>query len=398
MPPKAFEGGIRPIRLEMVREDTPGVPPSDPDFRLYSDTVNNYDPSGIDPGIEPQRGLGDADPKAYFTGTGSFPITVEYQMQQWYSATGDPAYDGLTRDQYNRLQATHTVVRRMEQGDLDVDNTVNGSNSKDTRQYIVGLGGRIDTVTVDGDPTSALPVTNTLDYLFEKFELVQIDQPDSASTLDVAGLATGTDVEIEQEDGTAETVTADGTTSTSFADIDAVYLTQQQTADVTISVSGGDDLCVIYGATNYDFDEGQRGVPPIGGGSHATAIGTDYEVVQGDTIERPVGTALADEINTTSFVVENNVSEDPSTTGPRPVLVANERMPSVDATVMGETEQYQFILDALQANGNDLVWTLDGGTLTLEGAQVDTAGAPEEPSQGMKSTDATLNGTGVAVS
>lgn len=396
---KAWEGGLRPYRLEWWRETTEGVPATDVGRLVYSDNVRSFDPSGIVPGIEGQRGLtSGADFTDYFTGTGEFEISVEYDLQRALNQPGTAAaYDGLTRDTYENLPASHTIERRIEQGAIEATNTWNGTTSLDTRQYLVGLGMKADTVTIDGDPTSPQPVTVTIDYVGQKAEVHQIDQPPASETLTVAGLAGGNTITIEDESGTSEDLTADGTTSASFADVDAVYLAEGQDANVTVSGSPG-VLTTIYGANAFDYNEGDQGVPPIGTGSHAPAVGGDYEIVQGDTFERPAATDLADEIGAFSITVENNVSADPSASaGPRPVVAANERVASADATVFGEVEYPTALVESMRANPGDLVWTLTSSTLTLPNSRVMSVGGEETPAQGIKSIDTTLQGTGVTV-
>lgn len=404
---KSYEGGIRPIRLLYAREDTPGEAPTDGDWYAYSDNARSFDPN-LSPGVEGQRGLGVADIIDHFTGTGEWNITVEYDLQT-KTAGGNTFYDGSSnpndaftdaaeRTTDNRLLNTHTVVRRMEQSDLDASNTVNGSTSKDTRQYVVLLGGKVDTATLTGDPTSPQPITSTLEYMGEKAEVHQIDQPDSSTTLDVAGLGSG-DIIIEAEGGTpSETLSSDGSTSSSFSDVDAVHLTQRQDADVTVSVTGGDDLMVIPGANSYDFDEGDAGVPALGSGSQTTSYGQAYEIVQGDTIERPSGTDLSDEVNTVEATVSNNVSSDGTTTGARPIVVANERLIEMDGTLFGETEYFDKMRDAMQSTANNVLWTLTGGSFQADSAVPNEVTGSEEASQGVKSVDVTFEGRGVTLS
>lgn len=396
---KAYEGGLRPYTLIWATENTEGTQPADASWSYFSDTVRGFDPSGLDPGIEGQRGLGDADFKDHFVGTGSWGVEIEYDLQQALTSGNDAANDGLTRDTYNRLPNSHTVLRKMEQGDIKAGDTWNGSTSKDTYKWLVLMGGKIDTVTIMGDPTSAQPVTVTLEYLFEKAEVHQFDQPGSDQSLTVSGLASGTSITIEDDSGNSETLSSDGTTTATYSSINRAYLSQEQSADVTVDGnSSGDQLLTIYGSDNYDYNVGDRGVVDVGSGSQASSIGNAYEVVQGDTIERPGGTDLADEINSFEFTVENNVTEESTTTGNRPLVVAEERVAEVAATLFGEVEYFSNMIDALQATQNDVKWTLDNSTLTLTNGTVVEVGGTEDAGQGVKAVDVTFQGTGVSVS
>jgi hypothetical protein len=401
MSAKAYEGGIRPYRLEFVRESTEGQWPDNPDFRLYSDNVRNFDPQ-ITPGTEGQRGLGGVDFNDHFTGTGSFQFTVEYDLQQAIAAGSDASYDGIRRDSDNTLVNSHGVVRRMEQDSLDPDNTVNGTSSKDTRQFVVFKGAKIDTITITGDPTSPQPVMVQLDYIAEKAEVFQFDQPDANETLTVRSSSaqdTSQKASVAKADGSSEnTVTLNGQTEVavgSYSSYDGFQLDAETSGNVTLAVSGGDDLAVLRGQNAYDYNEGEQGVATLGTGSRGQSIGQDYEIVQGDKIERPDGTVLGDEVNSTEVTIENNVSEDATTSGPRPVVVANERLVSVDSTLFGETEYFDNMIDSLTATKNKFQWTLTHTIIEVLDSVVTEVGGTEEPTQGIKQVDATIEGEGI---
>jgi len=405
---KAYSGGIRKYRLEFVRETTESNAPENPEWLLFSDNVRSFEPD-ITPGTEGQRGLGDPDFKAHFTGTGSFQLSVEYDLQQWFvdgnSNPLDAAYDALQRDSNNAIPNSHSIVRRMEQDGIEGSNTVNGSTSKDTRQYIVYRGAKPGTVTLTGDPTDAQPIMVTLDYMARKAEVFQVDQPSTDTELDVVSNSsndTSQTLTIEDEGAnTTEDVELDGTnsqsTTASFDNIDALELDAETEGDVTVS-ENGDDLAVIRGQNSYDFDEGELGVPALGGGSHAGAIGSSYEIVQGDTIDRPSATPLGDEVNTVEVSVENNVGEDATTTGPRPLVVAGERLPEASGTLFGEVEYFDKMVDSLTTTNNTLRWEMDGGNLELDNAVVVGTSGAEESSQGLKEVDFTIEGQGVTIS
>lgn len=398
----ATEGGLRPNRTEFVRETNLGdaVPPANPAFESYSDNIRSFDPT-IDTGVEGQEGLGAAFPTDHFVGTVIPELSVEYDLQRAPAANGDASYDGLVRRADNALGASHTIVRRMYQMDLKPENTEEGATGtrKDTRQYLVYFGARVGTVTFDGDPTTAQPVTATLDYTARKVEAHKIDQPAAATSITVAGLEAGTEVTIEDEGAvTTETLTADGTTVATFDNIDAVWLNQSQSQDVTITDSTATELLMtIKGANAYDYDEGDRGVPTLGTGSHAGPIGTAYEIVQGDTFLRRTGEELADEINSTSVTVDNDISTDETTTGPRPFIAANMGTPEVDATLIGEKEYFEKLRDALTTQGGDFQWQFTGFTLQVDNAHAVDVDETESAGEGVMTVDLTLEGEGVTI-
>jgi hypothetical protein len=408
-----YEGGLRPHRLWFAREDTEGVVPSDPEWMLYSDVVNGFDPE-LDPGVDPQMALGSPDPQAFFAGTMGATVTVAYDLQQksgsgdtFVDGSGDPtdaATDGFLRDTDNEILDTHTIVRRMTQSDIKPGNTVNGSTSKDTRQYMVFNGAHPDPTLVH-DPSEATPVGIELEYTCTKAEVYQVDQPDGSTTIDVvSGNANdGGQVTIEDEGGsTSETlaITADGrsTTTASFSDIDAVMLDAEQPGDITIAETGGDDLMVISGMESYDHGEGDRGVPAIEAGSTPTSINERWETPVGTEIERPNGVSFSEEVMTVDVAANNNFTDDARTDGPRPLVVAEGREATADVTFTGETEYKDKISDALQTALDDFEYELDGGAVTLEDMAVLEASHSEDPEQGYFEIDASLRGQGVTLS
>lgn len=400
---QSYESGLRPERTEFVRESTAGTTPDNPSWNLYSDNARTLDPT-IDPQKEAQRGRGSADPVGFFVGTEADSLTVVYDLQTWFSASGDAAYDGLARTTDQRLPNTHTVVRRMEQNDLSASNTVNGSTSKDSRQYFVGKGGYIDEVVITGDPTSPLPILVELTYEFEKGRVIQVDQPGSSTTIDVVSTDANDSGTVTLEDegaGTSEdvTISANGTaTSTSsFSDLDAIELSAEQSGDITIAENGGDNLAVIKGQTSYDHGEGDLGIPALGTSSHASANGTAYELYHDDVIERPAGTTLAEGIETTELTVSNNVDGTEQNGTPRRALSAGDRDVSISATIFGETEYVDAVVDMLTSTSNTFKWTFDGGNLQATNAQLMEVTGTEEPSQSKKMTDATFESEGLTV-
>lgn len=420
--PKAYEGGLRNQRLEFVRESTTGVTPSNPSWNLFSDTARLFEPEPSSEG-EAQRGLSDAFPNNHFASTESHQLTVTYDYQQAVASGGSAqgaGYDALQRDSDQRIPNTHTVVRRMSQSDIDAANTWNGSTSYDTRKYVVGKGGYPATWTMTIDPSESQPVNIELEYEFEKIRVYQIDQPGSASQLAAKSTDsndTSQSLTIQGTDGTGsnaeESGTLSGTTlvefTTSFDNIDAIELDSETAGDVEVyldtdgtsgSITQGDQLAVIRGQNSYDHGEGDLGVPALGTGSHASAIGSSYELPPTVIIERPDGTTLADEVGVSSIVVESEIDDASRTETGRPALSAGDITPQVEATVFGETEYYQSVDEMLRLATNNLRHEFQeiSETIQVDNATPLEVSASDEASQSKKETEITYQGEGITLS
>ena len=414
------ESPIREQTIYYARENERGVLPVDPVLRRFSDNVTSFAWSP-DVGIEPRRGLGSPDIAEFHKGPEEHEVTVEYDLQRFVVASGsetnfnqgdafDASGDGVLRDNNNELPSTHTIVKREDIFGIDAEDTIDaregGSGSeRDTRLFVVVAGGRVDTAEFTGDPGSEQPVTVELTYTAEKGREYQVDQPDSA-TLDLVSTdASDTfDVTVEDDTGTAETVTLNGTTvvstPSSFDSIRAIKVAQGEnpTGDITVSEqSSGETLAIIRGSSSYDHDEGDEGIPTTGSGSRETSeIGTSYETIVGDAVERPSGTSLAAEINSVTFSVENNVSTREQITTPRMGINAGDRDVGVDTTIVGATESVQKAAEAFENTGNNVVWILDGGELRATNARLtEFAGVDESQGDAVMSNDNTFTGQSV---
>lgn len=414
MPTKS-EGGLRNHRIEFIRESTTGTVPTDPAWNLYSDTVRSVE-WGPDTQIETVRGIGDAAPSQFFKGPETHELTVTYDLQQ-KSGTGDTlydgtssndaAYDGMVRDSDQLLNETHSFVDREDKTSISAEETINGSTSLDTRVYTVGKGGYISEVTLTGDPGSDQPIQVELTYQFEKIRSYQIDQPSSGTTLDVSSSDsndTSQTLTIEDEGaGTTEDVSLSGTstvsTSSSFSDIDALELDSETAGTVTVN-DGTNDLAKIDGSSSYSGIEGDLGVPALGSsGSHASAIGESFEVILGDSIEQPSGTDLAYDVNSVEFTVSNNIEQMNRTDSLKQRLFPGGQDIEVTATILGETESHNQILDHLQVSTNNVRWTISGGYVEATSASLTDPGSRTvESGQAAMTLDNTFTGQGVTIS
>jgi len=409
----AYEGGIRPNRIEFVREADEGVTPDNPEFLLYSDNVRTLDPT-INPQTEAQRGLGSPDPIDFRNAVEAHELTLAYDLQQWVlDSNGNPQdamYDAVIRDANNAIPNSHTVVRRMEQFGIEPSSSVEGEGgtAKDTRQYYVGRGGKCN-ATITGDPSNPQPDLIELSYQFEKSRLFQIDQPENEPLTVYNESDEEITIYLENEGSTKFeqlTVAAGANTDTADADwdgLDAVQLESDTSGNVRVENSDGENLAVLYGADEYDHNEGDIGVPVIGDGAHADPIGEGYAVFHSDEVRRPDGTPLAQNVVSTEGMVENSYGTPERSEGARRTIVAEDRVSTVEVTVFGETEHYQNTNQLLRGTEADLVWLYrdtDGrelGTLQWDDTQLTEAGASEETSEGFKEVDLVIEGQGVTI-
>ena len=421
MSARSYLSGNRPYRLEYIRETAAGTTPVNATWYRFSDRARMFDPT-IDPQGEGQRGLGDPDPDAHRVGTESSQITVEYDLQQKNASANtfednsgnpnDAVTDALDRDSDNRLPNRHTVVRRVEQSDLEASNTVSGNTSRDARFYVVGKGGTPTDPVLTIDPSNPNPVTVELPYEFEKVRVYKIDQPTSSEGSEEVWVEstdngdTSQTVTIEDEGAsTTEDISLNGTTqvqgSNTFSDIDSISLSGETAGDVNVYVdnsnSAGDLLATIRGQNSYDHGEGDLGVPALGAsGTRDGSIGQNYEAVPTVTVERPDGTALADQVGTSSISVTNDVEATEQGGTPRPDLAVGDRTSMVEATVWGENESYQYVDEMLRTTATNINTTFTGGTLRVDNAVAMSTDWSEEASQAKAEIDVSFEGEGVA--
>lgn len=417
--PAGSEGGIRPQRAEFAREATTGEFVSNPTYLLYSDNITglSWSPSA---GIAARRGIGDPDVAEHFNGPEEHEVTVGYDLQKFpVDGSGNPddaTGDGIVRTADNELVNTHNINVRERNDAIPAEETWNGANTHDTRLFLAGRGGYVSDVTFTGDPGSDQPVTVELTYSFEKVREYQVDQFTSASNGEVGVVSTDSGdtsqtLTVESEGAaTTEDIALNGTTivwsSSSFNDLDALHLDAETAGDVevyqnegtTASPTQGDLLATIRGSSFYGHGEGDLGVPALGTGSHASAIGTSYETILGDTIERPENTGLALEINSVEFSVSNDLDSREQVERPVMSMDAGDRNVEATATIVGATESVHSAEQHLGNRGNAFLWYLDGGLLQADAARLtDFGGVDKSSGEAAMSLDNSFEGQGVTV-
>lgn len=391
------ESGLRPGRLEYVREVTFGTSPTDPAWSRFSDAYQSLD---FGPGatITPRRRVGDADIQAFNAGAEESSFDVTYDLQQWISS--DAAVDGIVR-QSNGCLESHTIVERILLGD--------GADGGGRRLYTVALGSKINTVSAEGEPETGNPIMITLNYIVQKLRAYILDQPTGTVQLEVLSsdvADTSQDVTIEQDDLTSETVTLNGTTAvttvkTDWDSLDAVKLSAETEGDVTVQIAGGGTvLATIHGKTSYGDREGDLGVPLTGSGSHASAIGGSFENLIGDTVERPTGTALLDgvDIITLGFSVDNALEAQASHQTIGKKIFEGPRTITVPASIFGEKAGFESMSEHFRNVENEIVWTLTGGTLTFNNAVLTDLGSiSRESEQAIMTVDTTFTARSLTI-
>jgi hypothetical protein len=356
--------GFRDHRIEFVREDEPGVTPQDPDWQLFSDTLETAFVWEADAQIEAQRGLGDYQVQNHFTGAEDHSASIEYHLQRFFvDGDGnplDPAGDAILRGPEGGVRNTHTVVDR---ADFDGERT-----------YVVARGCYPNLGDLSGDPGTALPMVATLEYEAKSVRMYRVTQPagDTLSVSSTSAEDTTQTLTVESDDGSmSEELTLDGTTSVSTAEsfdsLDAFELDAPTDGEVVIENSSGDVLARIRGAEAYDGATGDIGVPTLGSGSHADPIGSSYETFLDDYISKG-GAQLAAEVRSASMAVDNGYSKDPVMGTAEQAIHIGQQEAEFSATVAGDFAGHEALTEHLTGTEFDLVWEMDGGDVILKNA------------------------------
>ncbi|MWV65904.1 hypothetical protein GRS48_13905 [Halorubrum sp. JWXQ-INN 858] len=362
--------GFRNHRVEFVREDAPGVTPDDPDFELFSDTLETALVWSGDANVEAQRGLGDYEIQNHFTGAEDHSVSVDYHLQRFFvDGSGnplDPAGDALVRNDEGGVRSTHTVVDRAQ---FDGERT-----------YVVARGAYPNLSDLSGDPSSGLPMVASLEYEAKRARMFRVEQPigEALTVRSTSASDTSQTLTIEGDGGVpSEDVMLDGTTGVttedSFDSIDAFELDSETTGDVVVEDSAGDELFRLRGEDSYDGSIGDLGVPALGDGSHADALGGSYEHFLDDYISKDGG-KMAAEVRSASFSVSNNYDKTPVMGTAEQAIHIGEFDVEFSASVAGNFAHHENLTDHLEGNEFDLVWELDGGDIVFKNAVLGSPG------------------------
>lgn len=375
------QSGLAHDYTEWAIESTTGQVPTDPDFKPISDNLRTVWDGEPDASTEPQRGLGSRDPKNFFNGPEEHEFTFTYDLQQWYvDSSGnvqDPAGETMLETADNDIKNTHTVVTK--------ESHVSGGPDGGGRYiFTVGVGGYPSELTVPFETEDGLPVAQELSYRFEKVREYSIGQPSSSSTLAFKSTdADDTmDVTIENDDGSAnETLTLSGTTvvesSSTYSSIAAVYLNAESVGNIEFGISDGGSpaaidvkLGEIKGSDAYDGIEGDRGVPAIGSGSHATSLNSEYIRFRRDRIQYSGGADIAPEISSGELTIDNGISASGQDESVRMSIDVGQRETSFTASLAGPKVTFDQITDYLTQNATTVEWLPNDSTVGHQSAQL----------------------------
>lgn len=396
------ESGTLPGRYEWVEEPAPMVVPDNPTWNRFSDNMRQWT-ANAGATVERNDGLGTADAVEHGRGTEEPEATIAYDLQRFpVDAGGNPvgaeAY-ALFRDEYNRIFGTLTAVGRVEdQG---------GNFGAGIRQYTVIRGIKFDSVTETLDPSENSPILEELEASPQRVRSYIFHQPDAATAITVSSgnpddIGLGVTIEsegaadtesftlTEETDADGNFVEANFTTTTTFPDVDSIWLDRDPVGDISITDGSGTVVAestgqvaaaVFAGGLTYSDDnqpvDGDRGVPALGTGAHADPIGGTYEYFLGDRVERPDGTRYRPRINSLELTVENSLEAESLHHTRAPSNDVGNRTISLDADVAGPRASHDSMMEALQKNVFSLGHQLSGGVREFPSLLVQEGGDRE---------------------
>lgn len=374
-----MQAGVRPTRTEWIPESTEGVIPSDPDWRLFSDNMTSQWDWEPDANTTRQDGVGEITAQGFFNGTETHDASFEYDLQQWYSDSGDPGYDFLVPAPDNSLRNTHAVVSRSEQDD-------GGAADAGRRIFTVGKGGHPDELTAPFETEDGSPISQELSYQFEKVRQYDVSQPASSTTVWVQSTddADTTQTLTLEDEGAATTddVDLNGTTAveslSSFADLDAAELDSETVGDVEVydgdPGASGNLLLTIKGSNAYPAGEGDLGIPALGSGSHANALDTDYIRFIDDSLSIPNVESdveiISGEMNVSTGIESNSKV---GTAAQNIHAAAWEYL--VTATLAGSSISVDQTTNYLTENTGTVTWTAQEGDIDFNDAFIQSPGS-----------------------
>jgi hypothetical protein len=374
------ENALTDIRLEWVEESTVGEPPSDPSWNKFSDYIDNF--TGT-PGlsVSENEAVGSGDTVRNIRGAETDnSLTVEYWLQRFPTSGGsvvDPIAEPFLHD-YNDEYPSHTVVYRR------ISNT-GGADGAGFRQYSVAFGALPTSATIPGDPGEDSPQSLELGYdSAERYRTYVIDQPSAGTTLTVESTDSAADdgnvtVTVEDEGAaTSEQIDVGATGTETFSDIDAIYVSSgEPQGDISITDGSGTTFLTLDGI-NTDGIDYDRGIPPLGTGSHASDIGNNperYLFLNTNSIFN--SGEIAERIHQFDLTCEVDTSVEPQQGTRRPTIDPGTRTVEADVDIAEDTGSTNRIREFLRGTTGDIVYTLGGtaqgsgaGDITITDAQI----------------------------
>ncbi len=360
------ESGLQDYRFEWVEEQTPGEPPSDPEWNAYSNEIQDVSVS-VDGAKEGQNALGLSDFVNHYRGPEEAALIASYPQTRFpIDSSGnvvDPIAYPITATAPEEIPHLTSVARR--------EVTEGGADGAGFREYVVALGSRPTAATTDGDPSASEPLPQELTQEAETVRPHIVHQPSSSGMLVVKSTDSSdtNDVIIESEGAsTTETVTLPGSdpneveTTSSFDDIDAVWVEGEHAGDIQIGTSDGSGsidtelLETPLTGTNTDGVDSVEGIPPLGSGSHASEPTADGQLFLGTAAEW-ANESVGERVHTLNLSVEWDVSREPVQGTRRQAIDVGARS-TVDADVdlAGPYETADKIKAAFRDRLGDLVY------------------------------------------
>lgn len=376
------ENALSDVRVEWVEETTEGEAPSNPEWNKFSDYIEDAPGWDGSPDISENNALGSGDTVEITEGAEEHGFTIQYWLQRAPVDGSDNVQDPIAYPfEYDFASelSTNTIVFRR-----DVES--GGNDDAGFRQYTVGIGQKPVSATIPGDPGESSPQSLELEYVGEYGRSHVIHQPSSSTTLDVTNNgSTSVDVTIENEGaGASETVTVSGnstvTTTASFADIDVIWVASGE-PDGTIDVTDGSGTTILEdglsGTDTLETDY-ERGIPPLGSGSHASDIGNDPEQFIGlnTNVDRG-GSVLADRVHGFDLTAELENSQEPALGSKFSPVDEGVRTVTIECDVAGPYQSTKELKELFDGTESDIIATIGGTSstngsadITLDNAQI----------------------------
>lgn len=409
----SYEAGIRPQRMEFVRETSPGVIASSPNWQRFSDyPVAARVTLGNNPSL--LRTLGNIDPDQVHLTPEDNTFAVDYILQSLDDTGTDRLFkdgsgnsqnaitDAIERNSDNELLNTHSFIAREE-------HNLGGVAGNGVRLYIHARGAYPGVARIPGDPDDT-PQMVTIEYTAMELRAYIIHQPASGGELlnvQSTDDADTMDVTLENEDASeTDTVTLTGTTpvstTQSFTGLDVVRALSAPAGNITVEDQSANVLATLYGTAEYDGIYGEQGMPTLtASGSHGSALGGAKETFPGQTVERPGGTALAENFYGLELVVENNVQPQSRDSSLFKDIRVGNRDVTLTSTEFGETVHHQSLREAARLAEDNLVWTFQAdqsNQLTLSNAHRQEGGElTKETDQARSEAGVTYQGLGITI-
>jgi hypothetical protein len=373
----SVESSLQDVRLEYVQESTEAEPPSDPSWSVLTDYLDEFtfSPGSDREGIEV---VGSGDMRDMFRGPEEPEITTNYYKQQgFYGSGGSPQYPAGDPFDYEDGcdLPSYTLVSRQE---YDCD----GNFGAGYREYVVIFGAKPVEVVNPGDPSEASPIIEELSWQVRKVRTYVLHRLDSASTLEVDNQSSSSvDVTVEGQDGSPSetlTVSANSTATTvdTYTDPDVVFAESDHDGDITVTDGSGTnvlDEATPLAGSDTDGVESDNGIPPLGSGSHGSAIGTDPGDYRFQGFDGPIqwqGTDLADRIHTLDLTVSIDTARE-SIQGTRGNTIdPGTRTVEVEADTAGPHESADLIAEHFHNETGNIVYPYPDNDVTVYNAQI----------------------------